>query len=90
MKLKMINGTVIENVDFAAINTINGQLTIAINDIENYLTIRENFLDESNTLEITYLSDSDEELQTFIGYTKMTILTESFEANTTTLWLRKE
>ena len=89
MKIKLLNNSIVYNVDYAAVNTIDGRLTIGINEVDNFNEMYSLLSNPDNTSTIECLSENDEITNTFFGYTNLTLFSVNTEANNMTFWLRK-
>jgi hypothetical protein len=90
MKLKLLNDVTINNVDYAAINTINGQLTIGVCNINDFFNIYPLLSDEVQTETIQLMSEKDDVVNTFKNYTFLSLFSVNNDANNMVFWLRKK
>lgn len=88
MKLKMEDNSIINNVEFAAKNTIDGRLTIGISgiDLTNVYSI---FSNQAILHRIDYLTDLDESIEVFLDYIVLSSFSVNPDANNMIFWMRK-
>ena len=89
MKIKLLNGTMIENIDFAAVNTIDGRLTIGISRANDFYDVYKILSNSNNTSEIKCLSDDNVVSNVFSGYNNLSLFSVNSGAGNMTFWLSK-
>lgn len=89
--LLLANNSRIDNVGFAAPNSIDGRLTVWINaDATKWLQIVQEFTASSANLEtIQVLNESGQTLQTYCGFSRFSQAHIDGDAGTLCVWLRK-
>lgn len=86
-KLVFSDGSEVLNLEYAATNTINGQLVLQVNECLYEFDL---FKDREKTSILTWQSDEGEIIKSFSGYTTLTLIYINIDAGNTMIWLRKE
>lgn len=91
MILETNDKKIIKNIDFAAINSIDGRLTIGAPYCqENIFSIISILSEKKSTENLKYMTNQGDILDVFSGYTCLSLYSVNKDANNVLFWLRKE